>query len=460
MEIPTDFVLGAATAAYQIEGATSEDGRGRSIWDTFSHTPGRMLVPDTGDIAVDHYHRLESDLDVMSELGLEAYRFSIAWPRIVPDGVGAVNRAGVNFYERLVDGLLARNIRPVATLYHWDLPQALQDQGGWLDRRTAAAFADYAGVIGGHLGDRVDTWTTLNEPWCSAYLGYGSGAHAPGIAGREEPLRAVHELNRAHGLAAQAVRAAVSGARISVTHNLHVARPDGATGTAAVRKVLALANDAFLGPQLEGAYPESVIETTSDVTDWVFVEDGDLDDIRQPLDVLGVNYYSTTRVRIWDGVSPKSTADGHSPSLGSRWPGAEDVEFLPQSGPHTEMGWTIEPQGIYDLLMSLHERYPTLPLMITENGAAFPDERVDGAIDDSDRIDYVRRHLGEVLRARIEGADVHGYFLWSLMDNFEWAYGYTKHFGIVHVDGETLARTPKASARWYADVIRTRKVDA
>lgn len=460
MTLPRDVLLGSATAAYQIEGAVTEDGRRPSIWDTFSHTPGRTLAGDTGDDADDHYHLLEKDLDLMAELGLDAYRFSIAWPRVVPDGTGPVNEAGLDFYERLVDGLLARGIAPVATLYHWDLPQQLQDHGGWLARPTAEAFADYAAVTAARLGDRVHTWTTLNEPWCSAYLGYGSGAHAPGIAGREEPLRAVHELNRAHGLAAQALRAA-GAARVSVTHNLHVARPDGPSGPAAQRKVLALANDAFLGPQLEGRYPDAVVETTADVTDWAFVHDGDLADIHQPLDVLGVNYYATTRVRLWDGHGEPSHADGHSPAAGSPWPGAEDVEFLPQPGPHTQMGWNIEPEGLYDLLADLRERFGDLPLMITENGGAFPDDhRVGGRVQDDDRIGYVRRHLQQVERAIAAGIDVRGYFLWSLLDNFEWAYGYSKRFGIVHVDYETQTRTPKASALWYADVIRRRDLNA
>ncbi|MFE7508240.1 GH1 family beta-glucosidase [Promicromonospora sp. NPDC057488] len=460
MTLPASFLLGSATAAYQIEGAAAEDGRGPSIWDTFSHTPGNTVNGDTGDVADDHYHRLESDLDLMAELGLEAYRFSISWSRVLPSGRGAVNEPGVDFYERLVDGLLARGIAPVATLYHWDLPQALQDDGGWLTRPTAEAFADYAALIGSRLGDRVHTWTTLNEPWCSAYLGHGSGAHAPGITGREEPLRAVHQLNRAHGLAVQALRLVVTG-QLSVTHNLHVARPDGPTGEAARRKVLALANDAFLGPQLEGAYPDSVIETTADVTDWSFVRDGDLAEIHQPVDVLGVNYYATSRVRLWDGVGERQNADGHSPSSGSPWPGAEDVEFLPQPGPHTEMGWNIEPEGLHDLLVTLRDRFPDLPLMITENGGAFPDTDVaDGTVRDADRIDYVRRHLVQVERAVDDGVDVRGYFLWSLFDNYEWAYGYAKRFGIVHVDYDTLDRTPKASARWYSELIRRRDLSA
>ena len=284
MQFPAEFVFGSATASYQIEGAATEDGRGPSIWDTFSHTPGKVLNGDTGDVADDHYHRLDADLDLMAELGLEAYRFSIAWPRIIPAGRGAVNQPGLDFYSRLVDGLLARNIRPVATLYHWDLPQALEDEGGWTNRATTEAFATYARVVGEALGDRVHTWTTLNEPWCTAYLGYSSGVHAPG---RTEPLaalQAVHHLNLAHGLALRELRQVVRpDAQFSVTLNLHVFRPVGESGEAARRKVDALANGVFLGPMLEGAYPEASLEVTRGITDWSFVQEGDLEIIRQPM---------------------------------------------------------------------------------------------------------------------------------------------------------------------------------
>ncbi|MEU7742628.1 GH1 family beta-glucosidase [Nonomuraea sp. NPDC049158] len=459
MRFPHEFVFGSATAAYQIEGAAAEDGRGPSIWDTFSHTPGRTVNGDTGDVADDHYHRLESDLDLMAELGLEAYRFSIAWPRVIPTGVGPTNHKGVDFYSRLVDGLLERGIRPVATLYHWDLPQPLEDEGGWTSRATADAFAEYARVISAALGDRVDTWTTLNEPWCSAYLGYGSGVHAPGHTSRLEPLLAVHQLNRAHGLAIQAMRSEVkSDAKFSVTLNLHVFRPDGPSGETARSKVEALSNDAFLGPMLEGRYTDRLLETTADITDWSFVQDGDLETIHQPIDVLGVNYYNTNRVRMSDGSDDRERSDGHGRSTASPWPGAEDVEFLNQRGPLTEMGWNIDPDGLRDLLTDLHERYPNQPLMITENGAAFPDTVDNGMIHDEDRIDYVRRHLQAVFDVIEKGVDVRGYFLWSLMDNFEWAYGYSKRFGIIRVDYDTQARTLKDSARWYANVIRSREL--
>jgi beta-glucosidase len=456
MGFPQGFVFGSATASYQIEGAVDEDGRSPSIWDVFSRTPGKTLGGDTGDVADDHYHRLDADLDLMQELGLQAYRFSVAWPRVVPQGRGAVNRPGLDFYERLTDGLLARGITPVATLYHWDLPQVLEDEGGWRVRSTAEAFADYAGVVAGALGDRIDTWTTLNEPWCAAFLGYGAGVHAPGATDPLAALQAAHHLNLAHGLGAQAVRAAVPDARISVTLNLHVFRPEGETGPEAVRRLDAVGNRVFLGPMLEGAYPADLLEDTASVTDWSFVQEGDLEAIRQPVDVLGVNYYSTSRVRLHEGEAPAARNDGHGGGEGSPWPAADVVEFLPPEGPLTEMGWNIDPAGLTDLLVSLSERYPDLPLMVTENGAAFPDVvGDDGVVHDADRIDYLQRHFAAAQDAIARGVDLRGYFVWSLMDNFEWGYGYSKRFGIVRVDYDTLERTPKDSARWYADVIRT-----
>jgi beta-glucosidase len=451
---PADFVIGSATAAYQIEGAVAEDGRGPSIWDTFSATPGKITAGDTGEVADDHYHRLESDLDIMASLGLEAYRFSIAWPRIQPTGSGEPNQAGLDFYGRLVDGLLARGIRPIATLYHWDLPQALEDDGGWTNRETAYRFAEYAAIVGAALGDRVTTWTTLNEPWCSAYLGYGSGAHAPGRTDPLAALRAVHHLNLAHGLATRELRASVTAdAQFSVTLNFHVLRGSDSTSPEAIRRVDALANRSFTGPMLLGAYPDDLLADTAGITDWSFVLPGDLEIIHQPIDFLGVNYYSTATVRMWDGVSPRQNADGHKDVGGSPWPGSGDVEFQVQEGPYTSMGWNIAPDGFEDLLVSLDEQFPTLPLMITENGAAFDDEVADGEVHDDERLDYLRRHFTAVHRAMERGVDVRGYLVWSLLDNFEWGYGFSKRFGIVHVDYETQERTVKDSGRWLAKLI-------
>ncbi|MEW9551715.1 GH1 family beta-glucosidase [Nonomuraea sp. NPDC050783] len=457
---PESFLWGTATAAYQVEGAWDEDGRGPSIWDTFSHTPGLVANGDTGDVACDHYHRLEEDLDLLAGLGVGAYRFSISWPRVQPGGAGPLNEPGVAFYDRLVDGLLSRGIAPVATLYHWDLPQELEDAGGWPDRDTASRFADYARLMGERLGDRVRAWITLNEPWCSAYLGYASGVHAPGRTDPAAALAAVHHLNLGHGLAVQALRStAARDALMSVTLNLHHVRGVSEADAPAVRKADLLSNMAFLGPMLEGAYPRELIEATSSVTDWSFVRDGDEATARQPIDVLGVNYYNPTLVRHWDGSGPKETADGHQDGTASPWIACDDVEFVRQPGPYTEMGWNIDETGLTELLLRLHRDYPDLPTMITENGAAFPDPvGPDGVVHDADRIDYLRRHLSAVAEAIAGGADVRGYFVWSLMDNFEWAHGYAKRFGIVHVDRETMKRTWKDSAHWYRDVVSTGKL--
>ncbi len=458
LEFPPGFVIGSATASYQIEGAANEDGRGPSIWDTFSHVSGNITDASTGDVADDHYHRMVEDLDLMKGLGLESYRFSMAWPRIQPTGSGAVEQRGLDFYGRLVDGLLERGIRPIATLYHWDLPQALEDAGGWPNRDTADRFADYARIAVEALGDRVHTWTTLNEPWCSSYLGYGSGAHAPGRTDGADALAAVHHLNLAHGLAVPIIReTATNDPDVSVTLNFHVARGSGATSPEAKRRIEGLANRVFTGPMLLGAYPEDVIADTAEVTDWSFVQDGDLELINQRIDVLGVNYYSTVTVEMWDGISPRQNADGHKDVGGSPWPGSRDVEFLVQDGPYTDMGWNIAPDGLEDLLVDLSEQFPDQPLMITENGAAFPDVVTDGRVHDAKRVDYLNRHFTAAHRALQRGVDLRGYQVWSLLDNFEWGYGYSKRFGIVRVDYDTQERIVKDSGHWLSELIRTRR---
>ncbi|MBZ5738976.1 GH1 family beta-glucosidase [Nocardioides mangrovi] len=453
--LPERFVLGAATAAYQIEGAAAEDGRGPSIWDVFSHTPGTVRDGDTGDVAADHYHRLETDLDLIASLGLDAYRFSISWSRVLPTGTGAVNEPGLDFYERLVDGLLERGVEPVATLYHWDLPQELQLAGGWTERATSAAFAGYAEVVGRRLGDRVRMWTTLNEPFCSAYVGHAEGRHAPGVVDEVAALRAVHHLNLAHGQAVAALRGVVErrDALFSVTHNLaslYPADPEDPEDLDAVRQIEALHNRAFAEPQLRGVLPDDLVDDTRAITDWSFVLPGDLERIHQPLDVLGINYYTT-------GVVARGPERS---SVGSVYPGATRVQQVAQPGPHTEMGWHLAPEGLYDLLAWAHRRYPELELMITENGAAFEDTvELDGGerrVHDGARVDYLRTHLAETLRAVDDGIPVTGYFVWSLMDNFEWAHGYSKRFGITHVDYATQERTLKDSGRWVAELARTR----
>ncbi|QDB80659.1 beta-glucosidase [Georgenia wutianyii] len=458
--LPDGFVWGAATAAYQIEGAATADGRTPSIWDTYSHTPGRVAGGDTGDVAVDHYNRFREDVALMKELGLQTYRFSISWPRITPhvtaESLGPVNEAGIDFYSRLVDELLAAGITPAATLYHWDLPQALEDAGGWPARATAERFAEYAGVVAARLGDRLGTFITLNEPWCSAYLGYGSGVHAPGRTDHADVLAAVHHLNLGHGLAAAAIRAERPDAVVGLTLNLAWVRPASgdAADLAAAERIDGLQNRVFLDPVLRGSYPQDVLAATSAVSDWSFVHDGDLELIHQPLDVLGVNYYSPTLVRAYTGEGEREEADGHGNGAVSPWPGCEDIEFPQQAGPYTDMGWSIDARGLTELLVRMHREHPGLELLVTENGAAFPDVvGADGSVEDPDRTAYLRDHIQAVADAVAAGAPVRGYFLWSLLDNFEWAYGYAKRFGIVHVDYDTQVRTPKASARWYADLI-------
>jgi beta-glucosidase len=463
---PASFLWGAATAAYQIEGAAAEGGRTPSIWDTYSHVPGRIRGGDTGDVADDHYHRWAEDVDHLTALGLGAYRLSISWSRVQPGGRGPLNPEGVAFYVRLLDALRERGIRPYVTLYHWDLPQELEDAGGWANRDTAYAFAEYARHMADALGDRIDTWTTLNEPWCSAYLGYGSGVHAPGRTEPAAALAAVHHLNLAHGLAIGAIREVLPDARVSVTLNLHVIRALDAASDQdrdAVRRTDALANRAFLGPMLEGAYPEDLFKDTVAVTDWGFVRQGDLEAIRQPLDVLGVNYYSTVTVRRVAAGQADAAADGHGASTHSPWIAADDVEFVPHDGPSTAMGWNIEAGGLTELLLSLHERYPGLPLAVTENGAAFDDEEsLDDAgrrrVHDPRRVEYLHDHVEAVGAALGAGADVRGYFAWSLLDNFEWGYGFSKRFGIIRVDYDTLERVWKDSAHWYRRLATTRSV--
>ena len=462
LSFPTGFLWGSATASYQVEGAAAEDGRTASIWDTFSHTPGKICNGDNGDVAADHYQRMPADVALMSDLGLSAYRFSVSWSRVIPGGIGPVNQQGLDFYSRLVDELRARDIAPVVTMYHWDLPQELEEAGGWTNRATAHAFAAYAAVLAEALGDRVGTWTTLNEPWCSAFLGYAGGVHAPGHTDPAAALSAAHHLNLAHGLGNQAVRSIVPAtAHHSVTLNLHVVRPASGSQAdlGAARRVAAVGNEVWLGPMLSGSYPADLIDMTSHITDWAFVHADDLADIHQPLDVLGINYYNPVKVTAHDGVGPRAASDGHGKVSASPWPGCDDVDFLPLPGPYTAMGWPVDASGLYDLLLNVSADYPDQPLMVTENGAAYDDElSSDGLIHDQARVDYLHAHLIAVHSAIAAGAAVRGYFVWSLLDNFEWAYGYSKRFGIVHVDFDTQQRTPKDSARWYSVAATTNQI--
>jgi beta-glucosidase len=449
-KFPTGFVWGAATAAYQVEGAAAEDGRTPSIWDTFSRTPGKVRNGDTGDIAADHYHRYRDDVALMKQLGLKAYRFSISWSRVQPTGRGPAVQVGLDFYRRLVDELLAKGIKPWLTLYHWDLPQALEDQGGWTSRDTAYRFADYAQTVHDALGDRVPTWTTLNEPYCAALLGYAGGQHAPGRTEPRAAVAAVHHLLLAHGLGVQVLRDAGVGSdtgSVGITLNLLPVSPADHASAADVdvaRRVDGLQNRIWLDPVLRGRYPDDVLEDLAPYGLSELVQDGDLDTIGAPIDVLGVNYYFTWTMRA-----------AEQPRLPSEWVGAETATDTPEGLPVTAMGWEVEPSGLRDMLLRLHDEYPGTPLVVTENGAAFDDEVApDGAVHDDDRRSYLEGHLRAAHEAIEAGVDLRGYLAWSLLDNFEWSFGYSKRFGIVHVDYETQQRTVKDSARWYAEVAR------
>jgi beta-glucosidase len=450
LHFPYGFLWGAATAAYQVEGAASDDDRGPSIWDTFSHTPGKTHRGDTGDVAADHYHRLAGDLDLMAQLRLKAYRFSVAWPRVQPEGRGQPNQKGLDFYRRLVDGLLQRSITPMVTLYHWDLPQALQDQGGWTNRTVSERFAEYAEIVFKAFGDQVPLWITLNEPWVSAWIGYGSGAHAPGVAGTQEALAATHHLLLSHGLAIQAMRAVGHrDANLGITLNLAPIR--SATGAPAdidaARRVDGNLNRLYLDPVLRGRYPEDVLRLYRAGSMEPPVRDGDLRLISSPLDFLGVNYYSPQTV-----AARNLTAPAPDPS---RF-GLHADTVLPPGVETTEMGWPIQPQGLYDLLARLTREYTRLPLYITENGAAFGDRmdsRGQAEVGDRARIAYLRSHIEAAYRAIRDGVDLRGYFVWSLLDNFEWAEGYSKRFGLLFVDYPSQRRIPKSSYWWYRRVV-------
>ena len=442
IEFPGGFVWGAATASYQIEGAFDEDGRGPSIWDTFCRTPGKVTNGDTGDVACDHYHRLDADLDLIAELGLRAYRFSVAWPRVIPDGDGVVNAAGLDFYERLVDGMLARDITPFATLYHWDLPQALQDKGGWTSRATVDAYVRYAETVVGRLGDRVTTWITHNEPWVASFLANYVGEHAPGNTDLATAIAVAHHLLLSHGRAVPAIRAASPAALVGITVNLGLGRgrTDSADDLAAVHALDGYANRWFLDPLYGRGYPADMVERFGAAM--LPVTDADLDEIATPTDFLGINSYAPAVVR------PATEPDN---PLGFDYLTADELTAAGYE--LTAMGWPIVPEAFGQLLTRVARDYAPPAVYITENGAAFDDELVDGRVDDPRRVAFLRSHLTAVRQAIDDGAPVGGYFVWSLMDNFEWAHGYGKRFGVVHVDYETLVRTPKASALWYRESI-------
>ncbi len=457
---PAGFTWGAATAAYQIEGATDVDGRGPSVWDTFSHTPGKVRGGDTGDIACDSYRRYPQDADLLRSLGLTDYRFSISWPRIIPDGAGQVNQAGLDYYKRLLDALGERGITPAATLFHWDTPQALQDKGGWSSRDTALRLADYAAVVGEALGDRVKRWITLNEPLVVAHNGHRIGVHAPGLRDNAAAAATTHHLLLGHGLAAAALRASVPGAEVGITLNLtpiRVTNDDSGSAEALEQARLvadASQNGMFLDPILFGRYPEHA--PASQLPPAELIADGDLATIAAPIDFLGVNYYQPVHLRAGDPANlrrgEKSPQEGISGDV---------VEFHPDGLEQTNMGWLIDADGLYELLLRVSKDAPGVPLYITENGCAAEDY-VDpnGKVNDLERVKFLHLHLDACARAIKDGANLAGYYVWSLLDNFEWGYGYQKRFGIVFVDFATQQRIPKASAAFMAEVARDNAIPA
>jgi beta-glucosidase len=451
---PEGFVWGVSTSAYQIEGGIDLDGRGTSIWDTFSEAGGTR-DGQSGAVAADHRRLMTDDVALIADLGIPAYRFSVAWPRVQPDGQGAASQTGLDFYRTLVDELLDRGIEPVITLYHWDLPQMLEDAGGWPERDTAYRFAEYAAVVADALGDRVRRWTTINEPWCPAMLGYAWGIHAPG---RREPgaaVAAAHHLLLAHGLGVDVLRARMAGddghgsrpAEIGITLNPYPVLPATASPADhdAARRIDGLANRLWYDPVLRGHYPDDVLEDLRTVSDLTHIRDGDLDLIARPIDAMGINYYRCYHVRHEPGASASPSA----------WPGSTDVAFIDLEA-DTSNGWAVEPGGLYDAVLRLISEYDAPPLYVHESGAAYHDHLDDGGeVRDVHRIAYHDAHLRASHDAIAAGADLRGYFVWSYIDNFEWAEGYTQRFGIVHVDFATQRRTPKASANWYAKVVAT-----
>ena len=428
---PPGFLWGVSTSSYQIEGAAHEDGRGLSIWDTYSHIPGKIKNNDTGDVACDHYHRYREDVELMQEFGVQAYRFSVAWPRILPEGRGAINKAGLAFYDRLIDAVLAAGIEPWLCLYHWDLPQALGDKGGWTNRDCAQWFADYTDVVARHYGDRVKRFATVNEPSVFTLFGFALGGQAPGIVDRGMLLRAIHHVNLGHGAAIDRMRAAVKGASLGAIHNCQPCRPatDTPENRVAAETLDAYWNLAFPDPQLWGVYPPPIDELMTP-----YLKSDDLKHINRPVDWFGLNHYSPNYV-----VASDSTPLG-------LWFGD-----APANVPRSTMGWPVEPAAFGEILTRMHKRYG-LPIYVTENGTAYADKpTADGKVHDEPRISYLKAYTAAMYEAIAAGVDVRGYFVWALLDNFEWSSGYSERFGLVYVDYPTQRRLPKDSFRWFAD---------
>ena len=441
--IPSDFVLGFATSSWQIEG--SSQSRGRSIWDDFSETPGKVLDGATADPACDHLNHIPDDLDLIKDLGAKAYRFSFSWPRVIHDGIGSVSAAGLDVYDRLVDGVLERGLAPYATLYHWDLPSALQEKGGWLNLDSDKWFADYAHLVAEHFGDRIDTFATLNEPWVSAFLGYAAGIHAPGEKNAAASLEVFYRLMVASGHGIQALRAA--GAKnpgLVLNLTTIIAEDDEVAEQAQL--IDGLQNRMFLDLLAGRGLPDDVVEGTSSITDWAFVTPQGLDMAAEPLEWLGINYYTPTRVASTGEDAGKIVGQGDSV-----YPGITGVSFVPKN-PRTAMGWEIHAESLTTTLVATAERLPGVPLYVTENGAAFDDVVTPEGIHDLPRVDYYDSHIHAALDARDQGVDLRGYFAWSLFDNLEWAEGWTKRFGVVRVDADTQKRTPKDSALFLREV--------
>lgn len=428
------FTWGVATSSYQIEGAATAGGRGPSIWDTFSRVPGAVINGDSGDVACDHYHRYNEDLDLIKWLGVNAYRFSIAWPRIFPQGAGSPNQAGIDFYDRLIDGALERGITPWPTLYHWDLPQALEDKGGWNSRATSERFAEYAHLMAEKFGDRVKNWTTLNEPFCSAWLGYLYGVMAPGIKDLQTAINASHHLLLGHGLATQAIRSVASDLRVGIVLNLTPAIPLNENDELAAKYADGFDNRWYADPVFKGSYPQDIVEGFGKE---VPIHAGDMQSISAPLDFLGINFYTRQTVTLDESAKPLP----YRPVM------VDGVE-------RTAMGWEVHPESLTNIIMRVYRDYAPKEIYITENGSAWDDSVINDKVDDPRRVSYLERHLDAMLAAKAQGAPVNGYFAWSLMDNFEWAFGYSKRFGIVYVDYETQKRIPKSSALYYRERIK------
>ncbi|MDS1272508.1 GH1 family beta-glucosidase [Lipingzhangella sp. LS1_29] len=456
VRFPEDFCWGAATASYQIEGATTEGGRGPSIWDTFVAQAGTVLNGDTGDTAADHYHRFREDVRILQQLGIGNYRFSIAWPRIQPTGTGAANAQGLDFYEQLVDTLLAAGIQPWPTLYHWDLPQELEDAGGWPERDTAYRFADYTELVAERLGDRVSHWWTVNEPWVVANLGYATGEHAPGRRDHAAAAAAIHHLLLGHGLATQRLRSVVAEPSCAVGIALNPqpirARTSSVADLDAARRIDGTRNRIFLDPLYYGRYPSDVCADLADVTDFSFVRDGDLATIASRLDFLGVNYYNSALVE----AAPAGQDPDNAVPLGHT--GVRDV---PRPVPRTDQDWEVDASGLTELLTRITVDYPETALYVTENGASYRDEpTANGEVHDPQRLAFLDSHIRATHAALEAGAPVRGYFVWSLLDNFEWAFGYRERFGIVYVDYSTQQRIVKDSGHWYSGITRTGRLPA